>query len=97
MSTRTITFAGAGITGLWQALTLARRGHRVRLLERAAEPFALAASAYAGADPYPPMTQRSNVPPHGPHNVPLLDPQRMTPKSPRAALEPERVAMPTRS
>jgi UPF0755 protein len=29
-------------------------------------------------------------------NVPLLDPQRMTPKSPRAALEPERVAMPTR-
>ena len=29
-------------------------------------------------------------------NIPLLDPQRMTPKSPRAALEPERVAMPTR-
>ena len=49
MSTRTITVAGAGITGLWQALTLARRGHRVRLIERSAEPFALAASAYAGA------------------------------------------------
>ena len=55
-----------------------------------------AASAYAGADPYPPMTQGSNVPPNVPPNIPLLDPQRMTPKSPRAALEPERVAMPTR-
>ena len=49
MSTRTITVAGAGITGLWQALTLARRGHRVRLVERASDPFALSASAYAGA------------------------------------------------
>jgi UPF0755 protein len=28
-------------------------------------------------------------------NVPLLDPQRMTPKSPRAALEPERMSAPT--
>jgi glycine oxidase len=49
MSTRTITVAGAGITGLWQALTLARRGFSVRLIERSAEPFAQAASAYAGA------------------------------------------------
>jgi len=49
MSTRTITVAGAGITGLWQALTLARRGHHVRLIERSPEPFASAASAYAGA------------------------------------------------
>lgn len=49
MSTRTITVAGAGITGLWQALTLARRGFSVRLLERSPEPFAQAASAYAGA------------------------------------------------
>ena len=49
MSTRTITVAGAGITGLWQALTLARRGHRVRLVERASDPLALSASAYAGA------------------------------------------------
>lgn len=49
MSTRTITVAGAGIAGLWQALTLARRGHRVRLIERTPEPFAQAASALAGA------------------------------------------------
>jgi glycine oxidase len=47
--TRTITVAGAGIVGLWQALTLARRGFAVRLVERSAEPFAQAASAYAGA------------------------------------------------
>lgn len=44
-----ITVAGAGITGLWQALTLARRGHRVRLVEASATPFADAASSYAGA------------------------------------------------
>jgi glycine oxidase len=49
MKTPTITIAGAGIVGLWQALTLARRGHRVRLMERTAEPFAQAASALAGA------------------------------------------------
>ncbi|HWB45138.1 MAG TPA: FAD-dependent oxidoreductase [Hyphomicrobiaceae bacterium] len=44
-----VTVAGAGIAGLWQALTLARAGHRVRLIEESAEPFAAAASAYAGA------------------------------------------------
>jgi glycine oxidase len=44
-----ITVVGAGITGLWQALTLARRGHRVRLIERATIPFAGAASSFAGA------------------------------------------------
>jgi glycine oxidase len=49
MQPLSITVVGAGITGLWQALTLARRGHRVRLIERSVEPFAQAASAYAGA------------------------------------------------
>ncbi|MBX9589328.1 MAG: FAD-binding oxidoreductase [Hyphomonadaceae bacterium] len=49
MQTRNLTVVGAGITGLWQALTLARKGHRVRLLDRSQEPFGTAASAYAGA------------------------------------------------
>jgi glycine oxidase len=49
MRAKSITVVGAGITGLWQALTLARRGHRVRLIERSVEPFADAASAFAGA------------------------------------------------
>jgi glycine oxidase len=49
MKGRSITVAGAGITGLWQALTLARRGCRVRLVEKSATPFADAASALAGA------------------------------------------------
>ena len=49
MDRLSITVVGAGITGLWQALTLARRGHRVRLVERSPEPFAAAASAFAGA------------------------------------------------
>jgi glycine oxidase len=49
MQKRNITVVGAGITGLWQALTLVRRGLRVRLVERSAEPFAHAASAYGGA------------------------------------------------
>ena len=46
---KSVTVVGAGITGLWAALTLARRGHGVTLIEAAAEPFALAASRYAGA------------------------------------------------
>jgi len=49
MTTPTITVAGAGIVGLWQALTLARRGFSVRLIERSVEPFAQSASALAGA------------------------------------------------
>ena len=44
-----ITVLGAGILGIWQTLTLARRGHRVRLLETSSAPFAAAASRYAGA------------------------------------------------
>ncbi len=40
---------GAGILGLWQALTLARAGHRVRLIEASAAPFENAASRFAGA------------------------------------------------
>lgn len=44
-----ITIVGAGIFGLWQALTLARAGYRVRLFEASKEPFASAASRLAGA------------------------------------------------
>jgi len=49
MASRPITVVGAGITGLWQAFTLARRGRRVRLIERSREPFTEAASRFAGA------------------------------------------------
>ena len=44
-----IAIRGAGVTGLWQALTLARRGHSVILAEQSAEPFTNACSPYAGA------------------------------------------------
>jgi glycine oxidase len=44
-----ILVAGAGIAGLWQAVTLARAGHSIRLIERSREPFANASSALAGA------------------------------------------------
>ncbi len=46
---RAITVVGAGIMGLWQALVLARAGHRVRLIEASPAPFAHAASRLAGA------------------------------------------------
>lgn len=49
MAKRTITVVGAGILGLWQALTLARRGHRVRLVEQNASAFAGSSSSHAGA------------------------------------------------
>lgn len=45
---RTITVVGAGIFGVWQALTLSRAGHRVRLVEQSAEPFTASASRLAG-------------------------------------------------
>jgi glycine oxidase len=51
MATRnqSIAVRGAGVVGLWQALTLARRGHDVALYERSAQAFADACSLYAGA------------------------------------------------
>src|SRR5262249_57720334 len=44
-----VPVAGAGSAGRGRALPLARRGHRVRLVEASAAPFAAAASRYAGA------------------------------------------------
>lgn len=44
-----IAVLGAGIIGLWQTLTLAKRGHCVQLYETSSEPFAAATSRYAGA------------------------------------------------
>lgn len=44
-----ISVLGAGIVGLWQAFTLAYRGHAVHLIERAPCLFAGAASQCAGA------------------------------------------------
>lgn len=48
MPTKKILIRGAGIAGLWQALTLARRGHHVTVAEQTAEPFTAACSWYAG-------------------------------------------------
>lgn len=48
-SVRDIDVIGAGIFGTWQALRLARGGHRVRLIERTPEPFAGTESRWAGA------------------------------------------------
>jgi glycine oxidase len=46
---QSIAIRGAGVVGLWQALTLARAGHAVTLYERSATPFAEACSIFAGA------------------------------------------------
>lgn len=48
-SARDIDVIGAGIFGLWQALRLARAGHRVRLIEQTPQPFAGTESQWAGA------------------------------------------------
>lgn len=64
-----ITVVGAGILGLWQALTLLRAGHRVRLVERSAEPFTRSASRFAGAmlapfceaESAPPVVQKLGI------------------------------------
>jgi glycine oxidase len=47
--TTRIRIVGAGITGLWQALTLARAGFDVSLNDISEAPFANAASRFAGA------------------------------------------------
>ena len=47
--TKTIAIRGAGVIGLWQALTLARHGHKVTLCERSPVPFMHGCSLYAGA------------------------------------------------
>src|SRR5262249_24761653 len=44
-----ITVVGAGILGTWQALLLARAGHRVRLIERSPPSLDHSASLFAGA------------------------------------------------
>ncbi len=48
MEAKEITVAGAGVLGLWQALTLAKAGYKVSLVEVSVEPFVNAASRWAG-------------------------------------------------
>lgn len=44
-----ITIVGAGIIGIWQALTLAQKGFKVTLLDRDLDPLANSSSRHAGA------------------------------------------------
>lgn len=48
-SSKKIVIVGAGIFGLWQAYLLAKTGHQILVIEQSPEPFADAASQYAGA------------------------------------------------
>lgn len=69
MTRLNITVVGGGITGLWQAFELSRRGHGVTLREAASQAAPGAASRYAGAmlAPYceaeaaPPLVQQLGV------------------------------------
>ena len=49
LTMKNITILGAGITGLWQALTLTRAGHKVTLVEKSQDGFANASSWFSGA------------------------------------------------
>lgn len=49
MTPKDIIVAGAGVLGLWQALRLARDGHRVTLIDQSPDPLATSASRLAGA------------------------------------------------
>jgi glycine oxidase len=49
VATSSITVVGAGIFGLWQALVLARAGHRIQLIDKSETPFTASASRWAGA------------------------------------------------
>ena len=46
---KSIAVRGAGVVGLWQALTHARAGHDVTIFERSQRPFKDGCSLYAGA------------------------------------------------
>lgn len=89
--------AGTRFSG--QATRAADSGTRLEDLERLYESAPRADYPAAGRhEPAPPAagTPAPMRADYGAPNVPLLDPNRMTPRSPRAALEPERVAVPTR-
>lgn len=49
MTRPSATVAGAGVIGLWQALTLARRGYSVTLIDAQLDPLNTSASRHAGA------------------------------------------------